>query len=306
MNRKNIDGLINVYKPKGRTSFYVVNKLKKELNVKKIGHTGTLDPLAEGVLVVCIGEATKIAGIISDSKKTYYAKVLFGIETETYDMEGNVIREKECKDISKNIEDILGEFIGEISQVPPMYSAVSYKGERLYKIARRGETIERKPRKVKIYKLSFLDYKEINKYAEISLLIECSKGTYIRSLAHDIGKRIGCPAVLSYLRREKVGNFSIENSLTIDEIVRLNNNKQLNERIIGIKDALSNFIHINVDIEDKDRIRNGQSIYLPYSKDLLKEGFGLVLCKDIPIAIGKIEKKNKNEYLFRPKRIFNI
>ncbi len=306
--KNSIHGVINLYKPKGPTSFQVISKLKKILNVKKVGHTGTLDPQAEGVLVVCVGEATKIAQIITGARKVYRADILFGLKTNTWDMEGEITDKRPCSNIKDKIKDALLFFQGEIEQIPPMYSAISYKGKRLYKLAREGKEIERKPRKVTIYNIEFLEYKE-NEYPHGTFLIECTSGTYIRSIAYDLGEKIGCPSVLFSLTRERVGAFSVEDALTLEEIDSLYKSGKIDKFLLSIKDALSftflvDFLDINE--EEKNRIKNGQ--YISVSNIKVKDfskPIVLALHKEVPIAIGFLQQKN-DITIFRPRRIFNI
>ncbi len=304
--KNKINGVINIYKPRGLTSFQVVSKLRKILNIRKIGHTGTLDPEAEGVLVVCIGEATKIAQILTNTKKVYEAEVVFGIETDTWDMEGKIVREKECRNLKDKILNTLSDFIGEINQIPPMYSAISYKGKRLYKLAREGKNIERKPRKVRIYKIDFLDYRE-DKYPTASFQIECGSGTYIRSFAYDLGRKIDCPASLFSLVRKEVGDFSIKNAHTLDEISKYIKEGKIGEFLIPIKDAFPSPNVLSINDKEKEKVKKGQ--YILVSEDRLRDTNILepiiLLYNETPIAFGKIEKR-KDRYLFYPKRVFNI
>ncbi len=304
--KNKINGVINVYKPKGPTSFQIVHKLRKLLKVKKIGHTGTLDPQAEGVLVICIGEATKIAHLLTNTKKVYEAEIIFGIETDTWDMEGSILREAPCRGIEKRIKEILPLFQGEVEQIPPMYSAISYKGERLYKLARRGEVVERKPRKVNIYKLEFLRYLE-GEHSKLKLLIECSSGTYIRTLAYDLGQKIGCPSSLTNLIRKRVGNFSLENSLSIDEIKDYVRENKVEEILIPIEKALD-FINIfPLTIHEKNKVKDGQRIYIRDIRRLDNMDPSLLLAtyEGKPVALGKIIIEQRG-YLFKPIRVFNI
>ncbi len=301
----NINGIINVYKPSGFTSFQVVSILKRILKVKKIGHTGTLDPQAEGVLVICVGEATKVASIISKTKKVYDAEIIFGIETDTWDMEGRVLEERRCREIKKKIEGVLPQFQGEIEQIPPMYSAISYKGERLYNLARKGKVVERKPRKIRIYKLELLEYNEKEK-PKIRLLIECSSGTYIRSLAHDIGVKVDCPATLSKLIRKMVGKFPVEESFSIEEIEDYTKRGKIDSFLISIKDALNFLETLNVKKEEKEKIKKGQFISISEER-ARKTGSSLILALygEEPVSIGELVNHG-NKYIFKPKRVFNI
>jgi tRNA pseudouridine55 synthase len=210
-----LEGIINVNKPKGITSFDVIRKLRKILKEKRIGHTGTLDPLAEGVLVICLGRATKLASLIEATSKTYIAEFELGYKTDTYDITGNIIEKIEKFDISKEqIIETLKKFEGEIEQIPPMYSAIKVEGKKLYELAREGKEIERKARKIKIDYINLLEFN--GKKAKIECKV--SKGTYIRSLIYDIGENLGCFATMTSLIRSKVGKYNLENSFSIEEI----------------------------------------------------------------------------------------
>lgn len=210
-----MEGIINVNKPSGITSFDVVRKLRKSLREKKIGHTGTLDPLAEGVLVVCVGRATRMVQDIEGYSKIYTAGFELGYRTDTYDIEGQTLEEREVPEITQDrLKAVLEKFIGEIKQVPPMYSALKVDGKKLYELARQGIEIERKAREIEI---KFIDIIEFDgKRGKIRCGV--SKGTYIRSLIDDIGRELETFAVMTSLVREQVGNSKIENSYTLDEI----------------------------------------------------------------------------------------
>lgn len=212
-----MDGIINIYKEPGFTSHDVVAKLRGILHQKKIGHTGTLDPAASGVLPVCCGSATKVCGLLTDQDKSYHAICRLGIETDTQDMEGRIIRECSTEGITE--EDIINcvkQFEGEIMQIPPMYSALKAGGKRLYELAREGKTIERPKRQVTIYsiKVTGMDIKN----SRFSMDITCSKGTYIRTLCHDIGIKLNSAAAMEKLVRTRVSMFKIEDAVTLKEV----------------------------------------------------------------------------------------
>ena len=210
-----MEGIINVNKPSGITSFDVVRKLRRILHERKIGHTGTLDPLAEGVLVVCIGKATKLVQDIEGYEKTYTAGFELGYRTDTYDTEGQIIEKREINNVTLGeLENVLKKFIGEIEQIPPMYSALKVDGKKLYELARQGIEVERKARLIEI---KFIDIVEFD---GVKGKIRCgvSKGTYIRSLIDDMGKALGTLATMTSLVREKVGSSNIEDSYTLEDI----------------------------------------------------------------------------------------
>ena len=203
-------GFLNVYKPRGITSHDVVAKLRRATRIKQIGHTGTLDPFAEGVLPICIGKATRLIEYLNDDKE-YLATVQFGVSTDTYDVEGNITSKSGKKINQTDIEKELQNFKGEIEQTPPIYSALKVNGKKLYEYAREGKTVDIKPRKVCIHKIELKSFDEEKQIAEI--IIGCSKGTYIRSIANDLGNNLGCGGYLTKLIRTKAGHFTAENSV---------------------------------------------------------------------------------------------
>lgn len=207
-------GCINVYKEKGFTSFDVIAKLRGILKQKKIGHTGTLDPQAEGVLPVCLGNATRLCDMLTEKDKVYRAELVLGVVTDTQDVTGQVVsRTEELPDIGE-VRKAVASFSGAYMQVPPMYSAVKINGKKLYELAREGKTVERKARLVEIYAIDILK----EELPVITLRVHCSKGTYIRTLCHDIGEMLGCGACMGSLLREKVGGFLLKDALTLGQI----------------------------------------------------------------------------------------
>ncbi len=228
------DGVINVNKPKGCTSYDVVHRIKKITN-KKVGHTGTLDPMAMGVLPICIGKASKISQYIVAQTKRYTATMILGVRTDTLDITGKVLSETNFFYNKEKVLNALKKFCGEYYQLPPMFSAIKKNGQKLYELARQGITIEREKRLVNIYELNFVNYMPPNK---ISIDVKCSKGTYIRSLCDDIGNEIGCGACLSELIRTECGDFFIENSITVDEFDKLYQNNLADSKIIAIENLL--------------------------------------------------------------------
>ena len=212
-----MDGILNIDKPKDWTSHDVVAKIRSHFRIKKVGHAGTLDPNATGVLLICLGKATKKASFLTGQKKTYEGTLLLGTTTDTQDIKGKVIRKMKVEKIDAELlSSILKELTGDISQIPPMYSAVHYRGERLYKLARKGIKVNPEPRKVHIYSIELLS---IN-IPEISIRVVCSKGTYIRTLANTIGEKLGYGACLKDLRRIQVGDFHIKDSLVLKDVLK--------------------------------------------------------------------------------------
>lgn len=237
-----MNGIINVNKPKGITSFDVIRKLRKILSMRKIGHTGTLDPLATGVLLICVGKATKLAQDIEAYEKEYIAEFELGYKTDTYDIEGKIIDEVENFSISEEkLQEVISMFIGDIIQVPPMYSAIKINGKKLYELARKGETIEREGRKISIKSIELLEFDG----KKVKIKCQVSKGTYIRSLIYDIGEELKTFATMTSLIRTQVGAENIENSFTIEDIEALKNDGK-DDFITSIEDY---FLYEKIDIE---------------------------------------------------------
>ncbi len=211
-----INGIINIYKESGYTSHDVVAKLRGILKQKKVGHTGTLDPEATGVLPVCLGSATKLCDMITDTSKEYEVKMQLGITTDTLDLSGTISSRSEVTVSEKEIEKTMLQFVGGYDQIPPMYSALKVNGKKLYELAREGKEIERKPRRVELPYIKILEME----LPYVRYIVGCSKGTYVRSLCADIGEQLGCGAAMAELKRTKVGNFFVEESITLDQIAQ--------------------------------------------------------------------------------------
>ena len=246
-----VNGIINVYKEKGYTSFDVVAKMRGIFGQKKIGHTGTLDPDAQGVLPVCLGKATKVCDLLTDKDKVYKATMLLGIQTDTLDISGKVCNKAVVNVTEQQVRDVISTFVGTIEQVPPMYSALKVNGKKLYELAREGKTIERKARKVSIYDIT------INEIClpEVVMTVSCSKGTYIRSLCDDIGTKLGCYGGMKELLRTKVACFDIGDAYKISEI------EKLKESIVLPVDMLfENIPAVNTVLMAQKLIENGNRI----------------------------------------------
>ena len=223
-----MNGVLNVYKEKGYTSHDVVAKLRGILKQKKIGHTGTLDPDAQGVLPICLGRATKLCALLTDKKKTYETVLHLGIETDTQDISGQVKCRLPVEVSPQEVEECIMSFQGDQMQIPPMYSALKVDGKKLYELAREGKEIERKPRPVTFYKIEILSME----LPFVTIRVTCSKGTYIRTLCHDIGEKLGCKGCMESLLRTRVDRFSIENSLKLSQIEELVNQGELEKYIL--------------------------------------------------------------------------
>lgn len=244
-------GVLIINKPKGYTSHDVVNVVRKKLNTKKVGHTGTLDPNATGVLPILVGAATKISKYLIEHEKTYIATIELGKKTDTGDVEGKVIEEDvNIKDISKEeVKKVLKSFIGKQNQIPPMYSAIKVDGKKLYEYAREGKTVELKPREIEILDINLIKYE--NK--EIEFSVRCSKGTYIRSLCEDIAERIGTIGYMKELQRTSVNQFNIEKSISIDDLDNIN----VQEKIISIEKVFEDKTKIDLNNRKLELFLNG-------------------------------------------------
>lgn len=249
-DNKSLFGFLNIYKPVGMTSHDVVSVLRRVTKIKQIGHTGTLDPFAEGVLPICIGKATRLIEYLQDDKE-YLATVQFGAATNTFDLDGEKVFTSDKKVSRYDIKEGLKSFEGEILQLPPIFSAIKVKGKKLYEYARKGEEVEIQPRKVVIENIELKNFDEELQQAQI--LLKCSKGTYIRSIANDLGKNLGCGGYLIKLIRTQAGKFRVENSVQLDGIDVENN-------LINPLDIL-NLPKIAVDNDDLARIKNGMPIH---------------------------------------------
>jgi tRNA pseudouridine55 synthase len=257
-----LDGVVLLDKPIGITSNSALQKVRKIFNAEKAGHTGSLDPLATGVLPICFGQATKFSQLLLDANKVYIAKAKLGLVTDTGDTDGKILQDEECPNsITKNtILSALENFRGNIKQVPSMFSALKHNGVPLYKLAREGIVIEREARSIHIYELELQDYKESG---EITLLVHCSKGTYIRSLVEDIGKTLGCGACVTALRRVKTGEFDIKRTHTIDEIISLAANDNHNDILQEVSSLVQNQHDIHLSDEHASILLKGQKLFLP-------------------------------------------
>lgn len=249
-DNKSLFGFLNIYKPVGMTSHDVVSVLRRVTKIKQIGHTGTLDPFAEGVLPICIGKATRLIEYLQDDKE-YLATVQFGAATNTFDLDGEKVFTSDKKVSRDDIKEGLKSFEGEIIQLPPIFSAIKVKGKKLYEYARKGEEVEIQPRKVVIENIELKNFDEELQQAQI--LLKCSKGTYIRSIANDLGKNLGCGGYLIKLIRTQAGKFRVENSVQLDRI-------DVESNLINPLDIL-NLPKIAVDNDDLARIKNGMPIY---------------------------------------------
>jgi len=284
-------GFVNIYKPVGMTSHDVVSRLRKVTKIKQIGHTGTLDPFAEGVLPVSIGKSTRLIEYLNDDKE-YLATVQFGKNTTTYDVEGDIV---ECFDKKVSPQDVVGildKFRGEIEQLPPIYSAIKVGGKKLYDYARQGQSVEIKPRKIFISKIELESFDEVQQCAVIR--IACSKGTYIRSIAYDMGKYLGCGGYLTNLIRTKAGKFVVENSVALDSLQDISD---VDNVLINPLNVLEYPCYKLNDLE-VERVSHGMSLL---NKSFADSDIVILVYSDKIYAIGKVEK---NKILV--KKVFEV
>ncbi|MBR5115425.1 MAG: tRNA pseudouridine(55) synthase TruB [Lachnospiraceae bacterium] len=262
------NGLLLVNKEAGFTSNDVVAKLRGILKQKKIGHTGTLDPDAVGLLVVCLGNATRAVELLSEHDKEYIALVRLGVITDTQDMSGTILEERDASDVTREkLTEAVQAFRGTYDQVPPMYSAVKVNGERLYHLARKGQTVERKPRPVTIEAISITDDHALLNDHLFTMSVRCSKGTYIRTLCHDIGERLGCGAAMAMLIRTAVGSFAVADALTLSQIEECRDNGTLADHILPSEDLFRGMDRITVDPSLRKMMENGNPFELSAIED---------------------------------------
>lgn len=262
-----INGIINVYKEKGFTSHDVVAKLRGIVKQKKIGHTGTLDPDATGVLPVCLGNATKLCDMLTDKSKEYITTMRLGFCTDTQDISGEVLQTKEVCVTPEDVKEAVLSFVGKYDQIPPMYSALKVNGKKLYELAREGIEIERKARSIEIFEIEILDIS----LPDITMRVHCSKGTYIRTLCHDIGLKLGCFGTMVTLERTKVASFLKENAYTLSEIEALVKTDKLSEILTKTEDMFE-LISVRVAPPFEKLVWNGNPIYLNQIMERIRIG----------------------------------
>jgi len=287
-------GILLLDKPQGLSSNSALGRAKRVLGIRKAGHTGTLDPLASGLLVLCFGEATKVAGFLLDGDKSYVAEIRLGLTTETDDAEGEVISEQPVPALDPDaLERLLDDFRGPIEQIPPMYSALKQNGERLYKMARRGETVERPARAVTIRELSMLECQDDRLIVQVC----CSKGTYIRSLARDLGERLRCGAHLAALRRTQSAPYRLSDSITLEELESLSVDAA-RARLQSPDSALEHLPSIELQSDESERLQMGQRLPSQRCGDL----FGLVRLYGPNgfFGIGEADERG-----LKPRRLFS-
>ncbi|MCF8012031.1 MAG: tRNA pseudouridine(55) synthase TruB [Clostridiales bacterium] len=306
-----MDGVLNILKPPGMTSHDVVNFVRKLTGKKKVGHTGTLDPGAAGVLPVCIGKATKIIQYMSHDKE-YRAEMTLGQTTTTQDSFGLVTEVKDCSTLKvEQVDRILKEFTGNIEQIPPMTSAVKHKGKKLYEIARAGEEVERKVRRVSVHELLIIDSFDTGlPLPKFIINIKCSAGTYVRTICSDIGKRLGLCAHMSFLLRTSAGYFDIDNTYTLEELKELQESSKLRNALISINNTLNDLCCVEVRENLVNAVHNGNRVVLQVDKinknEIEKDNYIKLNFYNKTLAIGKTAGKvsgSENTYYFQPVKV---
>ena len=298
-------GVLNINKPTGWTSHDVVLKIRQCIGEPKVGHAGTLDPLATGVLLLCIGKATKITQYLMPAEKEYVATLRLGVTTDTYDADGKVLERKIVKVSVDEVKDVLLSFTGEIEQIPPMYSAVKYGGKRLYEFARNGETVNRPSRRVTIFGIECLELRG----NDLTLRIRCSKGTYIRSLAADIGGQLGCGAHIAALQRTRVGPFALDECISLEDVEYAMAHGFLQTHVVSMSNALNYLPKITVGGEERRRIEHGDSVLweeggLPNTWDNEHRTVRIVGCDNTLVGLGTIEASGTtSQWDVRPIRV---
>lgn len=291
-------GIILLDKPNNMTSFSAVNRVRRLLSVKKAGHTGTLDPMATGVLPIALSNCTRFIDLLPVHDKGYVATAKFGVTTDTLDSTGTVLSESEVNVTREQLESVLEKYTGEIEQIPPMYSAISKDGKRLYELARQGIEIEREARKITVYSLSLGSFDGDC----FSISVECSAGTYIRSLIDDIGKDLGCGAIMTDLRRTSANGFSINNCVTLEELEKAVNDGMADKYITPIEKCFDTYSEIVVTEGQAKRFSNGGELSRDRLKDNIPDGIYRVYSPDrLFLGLGEIEKDG--EFL-KVRRVF--
>lgn len=297
-----MDGIINVYKEKGYTSHDVVAKMRGILRMKKIGHTGTLDPDAEGVLPVCLGKGTKLCDMLTDRSKTYRAVLLLGLETDTQDTTGAVLNESPVDVSEEEVREAVMGFVGHYDQIPPMYSALKVGGKKLYELARAGKEVERQARPVEILEIQV---EEIS-LPRVTMTVSCSKGTYIRTLCYDIGRKLGCGGCMESLLRTRVDRFVLADSLKLSEIERLRDEGRIGEYIVPVDGMFQDIPAIHT-LPEYDRLVHNGNWFL--AEQALAESAVLALAPRARVYdsqgqfIGVYQYKEEKQR-YQPQKIF--
>lgn len=298
-----MDGLIILNKPLNISSHDAVFKVKKILKEKKVGHTGTLDPLATGVLIICVGAATKLSQYLTTDSKNYRAKIMLGVSTKTFDLEGEILESVDNVNVTeRDIDKVLDSFLGKSMQIPPIYSAIKKDGKKLYEYALKGEEVTIEPREIEVFSIKRVsDVSMVDNRLVFDVDLNVSKGTYIRSIAHDIGKKLGIPSVLAGLVRTNAGGFNIDDAYSLSDL------ENGNYQVVSLKDAVKNFFIVN-DKMSIQKARNGMKISYRYIKELYKKTPDMfaVCMEDKLVAIYKLMyNKELKTYYYKADTVWN-
>jgi len=303
-----IDGWVNLDKPLGLTSTQAIGKVRRILNAQKLGHAGTLDPLASGILPIALGEATKTIPFVQDAFKTYRFTVTWGEQRSTDDAEGDVIASSDHRPSKADIEKALPGFLGNIEQIPPKFSAIKIDGQRAYDLARDGKDVEIKSRIVTIETLELINTEKDS----AELLMNCGKGTYVRALARDLALELGTYGYVSELRRARVGPFTLKNAISLDILEEMSDSAPLNEAVLPLDSALDDILALDLRQDEAAKLKNGQVLTFvsrPDYQRLVDGGFGnpdeivtaLARCQNAPVALIEVEGPK-----VRPVRVLNL
>lgn len=295
-----MDGLINVYKERGFTSHDVVAKLRGILKQKKIGHTGTLDPEAEGVLPVCLGKATKVCELLTDKDKTYQAVLLLGMETDTQDTTGTVTARAPVTASEEDVREAVQSFTGSYDQIPPMYSALKINGKKLYDLARAGKEVERKARTVQIHEIRI----EEIALPRVTMTVTCSKGTYIRTLCYDIGRKLGCGGCMEKLLRTRVERFTLEEAYTLSQIEKIREEGQLEEILTPVDRLFSQYPLFQAVSEAEKRLENGNPLLCEELTEVKEPEHGPVRIYAADGRFSGIYQYDPKIHRYRPVKMF--
>ncbi len=304
---KEFEGVLLLLKPSGMTAHDVVEFVRRKLKMKRVGHTGTLDPLAAGLMILCLGRATRLAEFLSELDKVYRFEMVLGVKTKTQDAEGEIVEVRPTDGITpERLQEVLSKFVGEIEQIPPMLSAVHYHGKRLYELARKGIEVERKPRKVQIYRLTLLDWWD--KPVKRALIeVHCSRGTYIRTLASDIGDALGCGAYQHFLVRTQIGPFSSEQALSLEEFADAVSKGEWERHLLPSDQALPMFPPLVLTRLEARRVLNGMESVVGTVwgyPNLRDEGFVRLYDQDHRFLGIGIIRRHGNLLICQPHKMF--
>jgi tRNA pseudouridine55 synthase len=296
-------GVLNINKPAGITSHDVVSRVRKALGTRRVGHAGTLDPGATGVLIVCVGQATRLSEYLMGQEKEYRTTLVLGQETTTEDFEGEIVSEKECTHISpEDIEAVLPSFIGEIQQIPPMVSAVHHEGKRLYELARKNIVVEREARTVSVRSIRMLNFTP-GEYPRVELDVTCSKGTYIRTLCADIGKALGCGGHMGSLVRTRVGRFELSKSVDLEELKTRAEEGKAGDLLVSLADSIPDMPAVQLKENETVLIRNG--VRVPTNVKIYDVLLRFLGPDGNLIAIGRVVGQG-DEACLRPEKVFSM